>query len=161
MNAIRTYFLFTLATLVGMSWFFQKINQQDFYVHYFRSIAEITERNSQAIDYQTEVEFHFATLLPEWKDFVRVKSLFLASPNEFLRELIFSSFYNIYRKISLPKIAFSLTQQKQLSIISKYLSANGWWHFMGRGWCNTIFHCKSHKTFVYNDYTLNRINFQF
>jgi hypothetical protein len=105
-----------------MSWFFQKINQQDFYVHYFRSIAEITERNSQEVDYQGEAEFHFAYLLPEWKAFVNTKSLFALFPNEFLRELNFSSFYNTYQKISFPKIAFSLTKYIGKILISKQLA---------------------------------------
>jgi len=107
-----------------MSWFFQKINQQDFYVHYFRSIAEITQRNSQAIDYQTQVEFHFASTLPEWKPFTNCTSLFSTFLSEFLRELIFSSAYNTYQENLFPKIAFSLTKRIWTMLNSNQLAVN-------------------------------------
>ena len=39
--------------LIGVSWFFQKINKYDFYSRYFRIIAEINVRNSHALSFET------------------------------------------------------------------------------------------------------------
>lgn len=76
---------------------------------YFRSIAEISTRNSQQIENQAEVEFHFASVLPEWKSFAHTNPLFWAFSSELLAELkLFSTFHSY--KISFPNIAFYLVQ---------------------------------------------------
>ncbi len=51
--------------LLGVSWFFQKINKYDFYSRYFRIIAEINVRNSHALSFETTQVSYKNTLSKE------------------------------------------------------------------------------------------------
>lgn len=52
MKQFGKYIICTFIVLIGVSWFFQKINKHDFYSRYFRIIAEINVRNSHALSFE-------------------------------------------------------------------------------------------------------------
>lgn len=54
MRQFGKYILCTFVVLLGVSWFFQKINKYDFYCRYFRIIEELNIRNSHALSVENE-----------------------------------------------------------------------------------------------------------
>lgn len=109
MRNSKTYISYLIAGLVLFVGFFQKINKHDFYHHYFRVIAEIHVRNSQAFQVESAEKLAF---LSDWQPFSQKSALFLDIP----------SFYNRENSTSIAQRQYVQSQLVIQSILTQRLS---------------------------------------
>lgn len=110
MRQFGKYILCTFVVLLGVSWFFQKINKYDFYCRYFRIIEELNIRNSHALSVENEQVVVYKNIF--------LKSVFTSSISLFVEKI--KSFQALsvsekqYCKIDFPHIlAFLSTKMKE------------------------------------------------
>lgn len=116
MRNSRTYISYLIAGLVLFVGFFQKINKHDFYHHYFRVIAEIHVRNSQAFQVESAEKLSF---ISDWQPFSQKSALFVDLPSFYNRKNATSTVHKQYVQLSQLVIQSILTQRLALVLPKK------------------------------------------
>lgn len=115
MKYIRTYSTWLVAAFCLLIGFVQKINKQDFYHHYFRTIAEIHVRNSHSVAEKTVA---YVQTLPAIS-YKLVVVLFLDFLDFGESYALNAPFSITYFQDKLPAIAASLTDMRALRLFDK------------------------------------------
>lgn len=115
MKYFRTYSTWLVAAFCLLIGFVQKINKQDFYHHYFRTIAEIHVRNSHSVAEKTVV---YVQALPSlsYKQAVVLFLDFLDFGGSYALNTALSS---TYFQDKLPAISALMTDMRAFQLFDK------------------------------------------